>query len=115
MHILWLKMRPDTPQIYEYILLEHAEGKADDFMNANPWTQFFDLMGRAEIPRSIAKHFVIRDCKCECDTFFNVTKNEEQYHLSDFVFENLEIRAKNNGFSEDMIENISVKKVQVIQ
>jgi len=114
-HILWLKMRPDTPQLYEYILLEHAEGKADDFMNANPWTQFFDLKGRAEIPRSIAKHFVIRDCKCECDTFFNVTKNEEQYHLSDFVFENLEIRAKNNGFSEDMIENISVKKVQVIQ
>lgn len=113
-NLLWLKMRPDTPQHYEYITVEEVEGKTAHFLNINPWTQFFDLKGRKEIPVSIADHITMRNCKCECKVYFDVHKDEKQYRLSDFVFENLEITAQQDGFAEDAIANVSVKNVQVI-
>ena len=113
MHLLWLKMRPDTPQHYEYITVEEIEGKIQDFININPWTQFYDLKDRKDIPLSYADHIVIKNCNCDCDHYFNVKVDKEQYVLTDFTFENLNIRAKVNGFSEDMIQNVSVHNVNV--
>ncbi|MBE5949415.1 MAG: exopolygalacturonase [Lachnospiraceae bacterium] len=112
-NLLWLKMRPDTPQHYEYITVEDVEGRITNFININPWTQFFDLKGREDIPLSYAEHITMRNCKCECTTYFNVKKDEAQYRLSNFVFENLEIKTENDGFIPDAIENIVVKNVMV--
>jgi len=110
---MWLKMRPDTPQHYEYITAEDIEGKIINFININPWTQFFDLKDRKDIPLSIADHIVMKNCNGECSIYFNVTKDEKQYLLSDFVFENLNIKAKKDGFNEDAIKNVIVKNVVV--
>lgn len=112
-NLLWLKMRPDTPQRYEYITIENVEGKITNFININPWTQFFDLKGREDIPLSYAEHITMKNCHCECTTYFNVKKDDEQYRLSEFEFENLEIKAENDGFMWDAIENVSVKNVRV--
>lgn len=112
-NLLWLKMRPDTPQRYEYITIENVEGKITNFININPWTQFFDLKGREDIPLSYAEHITMKNCRCECTTYFNVKKDDEQYRLSEFEFENLEIKAENDGFMWDAIENVSVKNVRV--
>jgi len=112
-NLLWLKMRPDTPQHYEYITVEEVEGKVSNFMNINPWTQFFDLKGREDIPLSYADHIVMRNCKCECLNYFAVQKNEEQYILSDFTLENLEIKAKNMDYAEGVIRDAVVKNVKV--
>lgn len=114
-NLLWLKMRPDTPQHYEYITVEEVEGKIKNFINVNPWTQFFDLKGREDIPLSIADHVTMKNCKCECDTFFNVKKEESQYKLSNFIFENLELKVKKDGFTEDTIQNVSVKNIKIEQ
>lgn len=113
-NLLWLKMRPDTPQHYEYITVEDIEGRIDSFLNINPWTQFYDLKDRKDIPLSYADHITMRNCNCECTNYFKVQSCEEQYILSDFVLENLRIKAKINGFSEDMIRKVSVKNVEVI-
>ena len=112
-NLLWLKMKPDTPQHYEYITVEDVEGTIINFINVNPWKQFFDLKGRKDIPLSTADHVVMRNCNCQCSTYFNVTKADEQYHLSDFTFENLEIKTKRDGFSEDAIYNVKVENVNV--
>ncbi len=96
-NLLWLKMRPDTPQRYEYILVEEVEGTILNFININPWTQFFDLKGRTDMPVSVAEHVTMRDCKCKCQTCYCVTPNDEQYRLFDFVFENNQIEAKRIG------------------
>ena len=108
-----LKMRPDTPQNYEYILLEDIEGRTDNFININPWTQFFDLNGREDIPLSYASNVTIRNCNCECGIFFNVLADREQYILSDFTLENLNIKAKKDGFSADKVDNMTVNNVVV--
>lgn len=112
--LLWLKMRPDTPQTYEYITVENVEANVADFINANPWTQFFDLKGREDIPLSLARYITLKNIKCTCGCYFNVAKAEEQYHLSDFVLENLEISAQQNGFTEDLIDNVIVRNVTIV-
>ncbi len=114
-NLLWLKMRPDTPQLYEYITIEHVTGQIANFLNINPWTQFYDLKDRTDIPMSVADHIVMKDCACKCQTYFNVAKKEDQYRLSNFVLENLQIEAQKNGFSEDLLESVSVSNVQVTE
>lgn len=112
-NLLWLKMRPDTPQHYEYITVEQIDGKIWNFININPWTQFYDLKDRKEIPLSYADHVTMKDCICECKTYFNVTPNKEQYKLSDFRFENLRITAEEEGNSSDGIENCVMENVVI--
>ena len=51
----------------------------------------------------------MKNCKCECETYFNVEPNKAQYELSDFTFENLDIRAI--SFSVTIIFFQSVKKL----
>ena len=112
-NLLWLKMRPDTPQHYEYITVEDVEGNITHFLNINPWTQFFDLKGRTDIPLSKADHVVMRNCNCQCDIYFNVKKEDSQYLLSDFTLENLHIKAKENGYQPDVIRNAVIRDVTV--
>lgn len=112
-NLLWLKMRPDTPQRYEYITLEQIEGSVQSFLNINPWTQFYDLKGREDIPLSYAEHVTVRDCEIHCETYFDVQENEEQYRLSDFTFEKLKITAKNGEAGYGIIENAVVRDVAV--
>lgn len=113
MNLLWLKMRPDTPQRYEYITVEDIEGKVTSFININPWKQFFDIKDREDIPLSYAEHITMRNCKCECDRYFFVNADREQYELKDFVFENLSIRAKVDGYKDGVIDGVEVKNVWV--
>lgn len=106
-------MRPDTPQHYEYISVEDIKGKIDSFININPWTQFYDLKDRKDVPLSYADNVVMKNCECECNTFFDVKTDESQYILSDFTFENLKIKAKVNGFDENAIRNAKIENVNI--
>ncbi|MCD7751082.1 MAG: glycosyl hydrolase family 28 protein [Lachnospiraceae bacterium] len=112
-NLLWLKLRPDTPQLYEYITVEQVKGRMATFLKIKPWTQFFDLKGRTDKPLSVAQHITMRDCQCDCKICFDVEPSPEQYRLHDFTFENLSVTAQINGFSEEMIGNMTVKSVNV--
>jgi Endopolygalacturonase len=111
--LLWLKMRPDTPQNYEYVLVEDIKGDAESFLYVKPWTQFFDLKGEKEIPLSYLNHVTMRNITLECDAFFDVQKSD-QYRLSDFIFENLNIKAnRKTDIHKDFITNFTLKNVKV--
>lgn len=110
--LLWLKMRPDTPQKYEYILVENIKGNAQKFIYVAPWTQFYDLKNRKDIPVSYSSHVTMRNIDFDCDQFFALEKSN-QYKLSDFCFENLTIRAKKGGIDKSIIESLTVKNVNV--
>lgn len=112
-NLLWLKMRPDTPQHYEYITVEDIEGSVRNFINIHPWKQFFDLKDRKDVPLSYANNITMKNCNCECEIYFDVEEDKKQYILSDFTFENLNIRAKSDRFSGDMIDNVTVNSVIV--
>lgn len=112
--LLWLKMRPDTPQNYEYIQLEDITGSAINFLFAQPWTQFFDLKDRKDVLYSYSSHVTMRNIQLDCDVLFAVKKDETQYKLSDFLFENLKITARKSGeICKDYIHNLQIRNVTV--
>lgn len=112
--LLWLKMRPDTPQNYEYIQLEDITGSAINFLFAQPWSQFFDLKDRKDVPYSYSSHVTMRNIQLDCDVLFAVKKDETQYKLSDFLFENLKITARKSGeICKDYIHNLQIRNVTV--
>jgi polygalacturonase len=112
-NMLVLKMRPDTPQHYEYITFEQITGKMTRFVNVNPWMQFYDLGGREDIPLSYADHITIRDCDVDCTIFLHVAPKEDQYRLTDFHFENLTVRTKDPGANPSAFATWRFEKVSV--
>lgn len=120
--LLWLKMRPDTPQDYEYILVEDIEGRdVENFIYIRPWTQFFDLKGEKATRLSYGKNVTMRNIQVECNNFFNVgiadkhaNTNAFEYQLQDFTFENLTIQAKNHlNIDTTIIKNFQLKNVNI--
>jgi len=120
--LLWLKMRGDTPQNYEYVLVEDIEGQdIGNFIYVRPWTQFFDLKGEQITGTSTASNITMRNIKLNCDNFFNVgvaDKNSTtpgyKSKLSNFRFENIDVMAKNFlKIDTSIIENLTIKNVTV--
>lgn len=110
--LLWLKMRPDTPQTYEHILVEGITGHVDNFLFVKPWTQFFDLQGRTDMPVSYGRNITMRDCRMTCRTFFNVERSN-QYELEDFVFDRLHIQADNQTLDTTQVHRLTLHDVHV--
>lgn len=112
-NILHLKMRPDTPQHYEQILVENIKGNARVLLSIKAWNQFFDLKGEKAVKLSKANDIVFRNIQLECNNAMTVKKSD-QYELSDFIFENLKIKAlKNNTINVEAINHCILRKVQV--
>ncbi|MBQ8053189.1 MAG: exopolygalacturonase [Lachnospiraceae bacterium] len=112
-NFLWLKFRPDTPQCYEYVLAENITGKTANFLNINPWTQFYDTKGRTDLPVSRGENITIRNCRFECDTYFNVKADKAHYRLSGIRLENLDITAANLDFDASAADSLAVNNVRL--
>ncbi len=112
-NMLWLKMRPDTVQKYEYVTVEDVTGEVDHLICIHPWTQFFDLKGRTDIPVSVAENITVRNCRCDCGIFFDAEAAPEQYILKDFTLEDIDVRSRVNGYRDDIAENTKVINVSV--
>lgn len=98
--LLWLKMRPDTPQVYSDILIEGMEGYVRNVIYVKPWTQFFDLKGRKDIPKSFARNITIRDCKLTCKRRRNIEEAPEQYEIEGLVIKGNKFKWKYNKKEE---------------
>ena len=108
--VLWLKMRPDTPQHYEYVTVEDITGKCGSFLVVRPWTQFFKPEAREDMPLSQCNNIVMRNIKMDCKNFFDVGASDK-YRLKDFTFENVNVGDETDAFDKAMIENTTVKNV----
>ncbi|MBR4501009.1 MAG: exopolygalacturonase [Clostridia bacterium] len=101
-HMLWLKMRPDTPQKYEYILCEDISGRVENAFCLLPWTQFCDLRG-GKPAMSYASHIRVQRCRLECGTCYETRRSDGEYRLEDIFFDESFISAGQRGepFWED--------------
>lgn len=106
--VLWLKMRPDTPQHYEYVTVENVSGQCGSFLVIRPWTQFYKMENRPDMPLSQCNNVTIRNVNVNCKTFFDVGTSDK-YRLKDFVFENLNYPDSAGGIDKSMIENCEIK------
>lgn len=113
-NVLWLKMRPDTPQHYEYVRVEGFTGKCRSFLLVKPWTQFYQKEDRPDMPLSQCNNIHFNNINMECGTFFNV-EGSDKYVLKNFSFENVDVKdaAKKKAFENHPVEQLSLKNVVV--
>ncbi|WAC13182.1 rhamnogalacturonidase [Dyadobacter pollutisoli] len=114
MRVLWLKMRPDTPQKYEFVSVENIDGYAYSLIYVKPWKQFFDLKGRKDVPLSYCEHISLKNIKLKCEVFFDVSPGEYD-KLAKFSFENLDIIAKNAAYDKSVVNDFKLSNVIVNQ
>ena len=105
--VLWLKMRPDTPQHYEYVTVENVSGDCSSFLVVRPWTQFYKPEDREDMPLSTCNNITIKNATMKCKNFFDVGKSEK-YALKDFTFTDCTIEDEKNAFDPSLIEGCTV-------
>ncbi len=110
--VLWLKMRPDTPQQYEYVRVEGITGKTRSFLVVRPWTQFFKPQERKDMPESYCRHITIKNIDMDCQNFFDVGTSDK-YDLCDFTFEHIKVTDVKNAFDPSLITDTKVKDVVI--
>ena len=110
--VLWLKMRPDTPQQYEYVTVEGITGKTKSFLFIRPWSQFYNPQKRDDMPESFCRHITIRNINMDCENFFDV-RTSDKYDLCDFNLENIKKTKKKNAFDTQIIDNTKTKNIVI--
>ena len=110
--VLWLKMRPDTPQHYEYVSVDGMTGKCGSFLVMRPWTQFFKAEERPDMPLSQCNNIVMRNVNMDCRRFFDVGASDK-YALRNFTFENVNVSDGDGRFDKSLIDGVTVKNVVV--
>ena len=111
-NVLWLKMRPDTPQHYEYVRVENFTGKCRNGLLVKGWNQFYEKKDRPDMPLSHCNNISFKNIKMDCGVFFNV-QGSDKFRLNDFSFEDIDCQdhGKTKPFSERPIENLTLKNV----
>ncbi len=110
--VLWLKMRPDTPQHYEHIRIENVSGSCGSFLVIRPWTQFYNLEEREDMPLSRCNDILIKDINVSTENFFDVGTSDK-YALENFLFVDCKIEDQKKAFDKELIENTYVKNVVI--
>ena len=101
-NLLRLKMRPDTPQHYEWIAVEGVTGKAAQLLNVNAWTQFADP-DAPPAPPSLAEEISLRDCRLVCDRPLDLDPESGGFQARRFCLENLRLSAREAGFPPEKL------------
>ena len=98
--VLWLKMRPDTPQHYEYVTVENITGRCKRFLFIHPWTQFFKPGDREDMPLSRCNNIVMRNIQVDAETQYDV-KTSDKYELTDFSIDGKALSFDNTPVSAE--------------
>lgn len=114
MHVLHLKLRPDTPQHYENIrirniTLDHSGG---DILYAKPWTQYFDLKGQSP-PKSIVRNITVSNIRGNYGSLGALEGNPGQTDISDITLEDIVVKVKKTGISTRNVRDLKVTNVIV--
>ena len=112
--VLWLKMRPDTPQHYEYVRVEDFTGHCGSFLVVKPWTQFYQKDEREDMPLSQCNDICFKNIRMDCGVFFDV-QGSDKYALKNFCFTDIDVqdKAKVKAFTERPVENLTLTNVVV--
>ena len=108
--LLRYKLRPDTPQIFENVLVENICGDVDTVLHIKTWTQFFDPGDAVTLPGSLINNIALRNLDLSCRMFAEILTNRED-HIDHLCLEDLSIRAENTQINEALIKNVCRKNL----
>ena len=110
--LLTLKLRPDTPQHYENILIDGITLAGDGrLINVAPWTQFFDLQGLPAPTRRV-NNITLRNISGKFRAFGRLQANPGDV-LRDITLENIVVELKDEKLERGALENFVLRHVVV--
>lgn len=111
--LLTLKLRPDTPQHYDNILIDGIEllGGQGRILNVAPWTQFFDLKGHAPPTRTVS-NVTIRNVTGAFHSMGALGGNPGDT-LKDITLENFHLKLSNPELTLGKVENFTTRNVML--
>ncbi len=110
--MLTLKLRPDTPQHYENILIDGITlAGSGRVLNVAPWTQFFDLKGHAPPTRSV-NNITLRNISGAFYTLGTLRGNPGD-SLRDITFENIDLKLADPRFEPGEVKSLVAKNVML--
>jgi alpha-L-rhamnosidase len=113
-----LKLRPDTPQIYENIhyrnitLVGSEEAARADIFEIAPWSQFFDLQGQAR-PKSIVRNVTLTNIQGTYGSMGSIKGNPGQTEISDITLRNVDVQLESEDFAVGKVSNLKLENVRV--
>lgn len=108
-----LKLRPDTPQLYEDI--HYRDITLDStgvILEVRPWQQFFDLKGQPP-PKSILRNVTLSNIKGTYGSFGEIQGNPGQTTISDIKLENIDVQLKDENLKSVAVKNLRLRNVKV--
>jgi polygalacturonase len=107
-----LKLRPDTPQLYENLLFEDIEADgAQAVFDVKPWTQFFDLQGH-EPPQSVVRNLVVRNLQGSVRSLGELRGNKGDL-IENVTLENISLTTEREKLRTDFADEITTVDVEI--
>jgi polygalacturonase len=113
-NVLRLKLRPDTPQLYEDVHMRNItlESTGGQIINCAPWKQYFDLKGAAP-PKSTVRNITFANIKGKGGAFGQLAGNPGQSTISDITFENIDVELESPRLMVESGVDVVMKDVKV--
>ena len=110
--VLRLKLRPDTPQLYENIRMNDitVEGGGMIF-KVLPWKQYFDLKGQPA-PKSMVRNITITNLRGSFGSF-GVIESGSDAKISDVLVKDVNVRLSNTKFEPGGVTGLKFENVVV--
>ncbi len=110
--VVRLKLRPDTPQLYENFAFENLElNGAQALFDVKPWTQFFDL-GDHEPPASVVQNLVLRNVRGTVRTVGELRGNKGDI-LRNIIVDRVDVQADKSLFRKGRIDGFRANEFLV--
>lgn len=113
-NVLSLKLRPDTPQRYEDILVEDIEVNVvgtGRILKVQPWSQFFDLAGQPP-PHSRIKNVTVRNVRGTIGSIGTLLTHDTAT-IKGFTLENIDVKAADAKLAVGKNVELTVRNVTV--
>jgi alpha-L-rhamnosidase len=109
-----LKLRPDTPQLYEDIHYRDItlDSTAGSLVEVRPWRQFFDLQGQPP-PKSVVRNVTLSNVRGSYGSFGDLQGNPGQTEISDITLANIDVRLKDEKLNAVDVKNLKIEHVTV--
>lgn len=109
---LTLKLRPDTPQRYERILIENIRlSGSGRLLNVAPWMQFFDLKGHAP-PKRAVSDITLRGISGSFGSLGTLRGNPGD-SLTNISLEDIDLRLSETGLARGKGVDLRMRGVRV--
>lgn len=113
-NVLSLKLRPDTPQLYENLVVEDIDVQVANtgrILKVQPWSQFFDLQGEAP-PRSQIRNVTVRNVRGTIGSIGTLLTHDTAT-IEGFVLQNIDVRATDAKLVVGKNVDLTVREVTV--